>query len=115
MNDTELTDLLAARTMVNNNQMILKVKKPDFLGSSMWDFRHEGHPIEAKIADDAWLARFHNNEIAVPPGSALRALVQIEAPYDLDNEALPARYTILEVFEVLPPPERPPQNRLFVQ
>lgn len=111
----EMTKLLAARTVINTNEMILKVKKPDYLGSSMWEFRHEGHPLEAKIADTAWLTEFHKHGARVVPGSALRALVQIELSYDMENEALPARYTVLEVLEVLPPPEAPPQTQLLLQ
>lgn len=115
VNEGELTELLAARTMINENEMILKIKKPDFLGSSMWEFRHDGHPIEAKIADHSWLAEFHNNGAGVLPGGALRARVRIESPYDMENDALPPRYTILEVLQVLPPLEKPPQTPLLLQ
>jgi hypothetical protein len=110
----ELTEVLATRTVVNENEMILKVKKPDFLGSSMWEFRHDGHAIEAKMADTVWLKKFHDDGAGVLPGSALRARVRIESPYDMDNEALPPRYTVIEVLEVLPPPERPVQPRLLL-
>ncbi|MGH9417022.1 MAG: hypothetical protein ACRD01_10385 [Terriglobales bacterium] len=99
----EMTELLASRILTNDIEMILKVKKPDYLGSSMWEFRHEGHPLEAKIADEGWVREFHVGGAGVVPGSALRASVRVELAYDLENEALPARYTILKVLEVLPP------------
>jgi hypothetical protein len=100
---------------VNDDEMILKIKKPDFLGSSMWEFRHEGRPIEARISDTDWLNEFHETGAGVRPGGALRAIVRIEASYDLENEALPPRYTVLKVKEVLPPPEKPPQMPLLLQ
>ncbi len=115
VNDTDLTELLTARTLVNDDLMILKVKKPDFLGSSMWEFRHDGHPIEAKIADDVWLEKFHDGGAGVLPGSALKALVRVESLYDIENDALPPRYTVLKVYEVLPPPEKLPQPWLLLQ
>ncbi|MHB1630287.1 MAG: hypothetical protein ACYCVB_18275 [Bacilli bacterium] len=111
----ELTELLTTRRVTNDDEMIFKVKKPDFLGESMWEFRHEGHPIEAKIADAIWLTQFHENGAGVLPGGALRALVRIELSHDMENEALPTRYTVLQVREVLPPPEKPSQSRLLLQ
>jgi hypothetical protein len=99
----EISEMLAARTIVNDVEMILKVKKPDFLGNSMWEFNHEGHPISASILDHEWLARFRRQGLGVRPGVALRALVRVEASYDDDNEALPSRYSVLKVYEVIPP------------
>jgi hypothetical protein len=34
-------------------QMILAVKKPDYLGDSKWDLRHGRRSIAAKIEDSA--------------------------------------------------------------
>ena len=92
--------------------MILKVKKPDFLGNSMWEFNHEGHPISASILDQGWLADFREHGLGVRPGVALRALVRVEASYDDDSEALPARYAVLKVYEVIPP--KPPSEQLYL-
>jgi len=102
----EMNALLASRVVRNTNEMILKVKKPDFIGSSMWELMFSGHTIDAKISDENWLARFRRNETGVVPGSALRALVEVEIAYDDENEALPPKYTILDILEVLPPPPR---------
>lgn len=115
VNAEELTGLLATRTIVNEGEMILKIKKPDFLGSSMWEFRHEGHPIEARIADHEWLTSFQENGAGVLPGGAIRAIVRIEISYDMENDALPARHTVIKVLEVLPPSEKPPQTPLLLQ
>jgi hypothetical protein len=43
--------LLVRETYTNTATMILKVKKPDFLGESMWEFRYEGRVIPVKITD----------------------------------------------------------------
>jgi hypothetical protein len=106
VDDAEMTELLSIRTISNEDQMILKVKKPDFLGSSMWEFHYEGHAIEARIEDYQWLDSFHTIGAIVLPGGALRAIVRVEVSYDDQNEALPPRHTVLKVLEVLPPPAR---------
>lgn len=99
----EIQELLSARIVNNETEMILKVKKPDFLGASMWEFHFEGRTIQASILDAGWLDLFRRDGLGVRPGVALRALVKVQAAYDAENEALPAKYTILKVYEVIPP------------
>lgn len=82
-------------------EMILPVKKPDYLGDSKWELRHGRRNISAKIEQQDWLRRFQNRQIDVRPGDAIRCIVQIEHQYGFDNELLTERYTILEVLEVL--------------
>ena len=115
VNDEELTELLAVQKVTNDDELILKIKKPDFLGASMWEFRYDGHTIEASIQDDEWLKEFHDGVVAVLPGGALRVTVRIEAAYDAENESLPPRYTVLKVLEVLPPPPKSTQQSLRLQ
>jgi hypothetical protein len=109
---SEIAELLAIQTITNDNELILKVKKPDFLGSSMWEFHYDGHTIEAKILDSVWLADFHEDGAGLRPGEALRAMVRIEIAYDDQNESLPPKYAVLEVLEVIPPPPQIEQLRL---
>jgi hypothetical protein len=94
--------LAIARTIEQPSaEMILAVKKPDYLGTSKWDLRHGKRTIQAKIEDEAWLRRFQNRQEDVRPGDALRCEVTIEHLYGHDNELLMERYTILTVREVL--------------
>jgi hypothetical protein len=81
--------------------MILAVKRPDYLGESMWDLRHGKRAISARIEDTTWLHRFQTREVDVRPGDALRCEVRIEYLYGHDNELLTERYTIVRVLEVL--------------
>ena len=110
VDEGEINEMLATRTILNEIEMILKVKKPDFLGNSMWDFNHEGHPLSASILDQGWLTEFREKGLGVRPGVALRSLVRLEVSYDDENEALPARYALLKVYEVIPP--KPPREQL---
>lgn len=97
-----IEELAVARTIqVPAAEMILPVKKPDYLGDSKWSLRHGKRNIDAKIEDEAWLRRFQNRQEDVRPGDALRCLVRTEYLYGHDNELLTERYTITEVLEVL--------------
>ncbi len=84
-----------------DNLMILAVKKPDYLGNSMWDLRYGNKTISATIEDEAWLRDFQSRKTDVRPGDALRCSVRIEARYGHDNELLGESYIITKVLEVL--------------
>lgn len=98
----DIEGMAVARTLtMPSAEMILPVKKPDYLGESMWQLRHGQRTIEAKMEDEDWLRRFQNREIDVRPGDALSSKVAIEYLYGHDNELLAEKYTIVEVLEVL--------------
>jgi hypothetical protein len=82
-------------------QMILAVKKPDYLGDSKWELRHGKRSISAKIEDQDWLRDFQARKVDVRPGDALRCEVKIEHLYGHDNELITERYTIVKVDGVL--------------
>jgi len=81
--------------------MILRIKRPDYLGTSKWEFRHGKSKISAKILDENWLQEFHAREVEVRPGDSLRCKVEVETHYDCDNEVLSTTYKILRVLEVM--------------
>jgi hypothetical protein len=98
-----LNQLLIERSLANEQVMILKVKKPDFLGDSRWEFIHESI-FETKVLDDEWLRSFRNNDFSLQPGSAIRALVRVEVGYGYEREIVSHKREIIKVFEVVPPP-----------
>jgi hypothetical protein len=97
-----IEQILTQESITNHADMILMVKKPDFLGDSMWEFRHEGKRIPAKVVDTDWLENFHRGAIALRSGDALRAFVEIETHYGIDREVLGTHYRILKVQELIP-------------
>lgn len=82
-------------------QMILAVKKPDYLGASKWDFRLGKRAISARIEDQLFLAEFQGRRQDVRPGDALRCMVAVEMRYGFDNEMISETYVISHVVEVL--------------
>lgn len=97
--------LITKETITNEVEMILKVKRPDYLGDVMWEFRHGQRPISAKINDDTWLARFQSRDVDVRPGDAIRARVRVEVEYGFDGEVVATHYLVTEVLAVVPASE----------
>jgi hypothetical protein len=93
--------LLTRETIRNELTAILKVKKPDYLGESMWQLVFEDRAIEAKVSDTEWLTKFQNREIDVRPGDSLRALFEVTAHYGFENQLIARHYAILKVLEVV--------------
>jgi hypothetical protein len=81
------------------------IKKPDYLGQSMWDFQYGGHTIQGKIQDVNWLIRFQNREINILPGDSIKAIVQIEVLFGDNSQIVAEHYTILNILEVLNRPQ----------
>ena len=107
-----IDDLVTKDKIVSNATMILKVKKPDYLGDSKWDFRHGGRSFPAKIIHGEWLESFQNREVSIRPGDSIRAKVEIVNKYDFDGELISTDYIILEVVEVLQI-SNPKQTEMF--
>jgi len=103
MLDVDDIEALAVAQTIKNPpaEMILPVKKPDYLGDSKWELRHGRRNISAKIEHQEWLKQFQNRQVDVRPGDALRCTVEIEIMYGFDNELVAERYTVIEVKEVL--------------
>ena len=89
------------RQVSTSDNMILIIKKPDYLGDSKWDLRHGDRSISAKIEDMTWLKSFQAREVNVMPGDALRCRVRNETAYGLDNEVVSENFYIEEVHEVI--------------
>ncbi len=96
-----IEELLTHETIVNNEMMILKVKKPDFLGDSMWDFRYEGKRLGAKVQDTNWLKQFHDGEVVLRPGDAIRGTVEVQTKYGQDNEVIAVHHKVIKIDEVM--------------
>lgn len=96
-----LSEILSMKNISSSVEMILQVKKPDFLGNSKWLFRHHGHQIDATITDSEWLKEFHSQQIKVLPGDAIRAKVSQVVTYGANNEVIKEIFEIPEVLEVI--------------
>jgi hypothetical protein len=97
-----IEEVLTQRTIVNPRDLILKVKKPDFLGDSMWDFRYDNKRLTAKVADSKWLQEFHQGKVTLHPGDALDVAAEETVKYGYDQEVLATHYKVVQVRAVIP-------------
>ena len=96
-----IENLIVARTITQTVNLILPIKKPDYLAQTRWEMRHGKQNISAKIDDTDWLQRFHAREFDLRPGDALECVVEIANSYDLENELVEERFRILKVKSIL--------------
>ena len=94
-------NLLTKETLSNKNEMILKVKKPDYLGESMWDFKHGERAIQAKIIDANWLKDFHDRKFDIRPGDSLLAIVETQVKYGFSGEVVAVHNFVIEIKEII--------------
>ena len=98
----QLADMATKETItMPPAQMILAVKKPDYLGASKWDFRLGKRAISARIEDHDFLSGFQGRKQDVRPGDALRCMVAVEMRYGFDNEMISETYVISKVSKVI--------------
>lgn len=97
-----IADLTTSETIhLPPSQMILIVKRPDYLSHAQWEFRHGKKTIRAKIEDEAWLQRFLAREIIIRPGDALRCMVAASVTYGLDHEPAGESHVIRTVLGIV--------------
>lgn len=93
-------ELLTDEKISNRSEVLLRVKKPDYLGESMWEFVHAGHVIRARIEDHDWLVQFQFQRIEVLPGDALRVQLETTTHHGSDGSEIMTYYRILKVIGV---------------
>ena len=93
----EIEDLLTREKLENTATLILRVKKPDYLGSSQWEFKYDRKIIYVKILDLSWLTSFQQRKEDVRPGDSIKASVKITVKYGFDNAVINTHYEILKV------------------
>lgn len=97
-----IREYLTKEKIISEGEKIFKVKKPDYLGFSMWPFKYQGKSIEAKILDENWLSHFQKRNVRVLPGDSIRAIVKEEVSYGFNNDVIQTHYEIIKILEVLP-------------
>jgi len=98
----EIAESRVDQTIENEMTLILKIKKPDFLGTSRWDMKHGSKTIQVKIEDEQWLTDFHAKNAPVSPGDSLNSKVHVRQQYDRFGELVKEDYVITKVNAVIP-------------
>jgi hypothetical protein len=85
----------------SDGELILTIRRPDFIKDTLWQFTHGKNNISAPIKDEKWLEDFHNRKINLLPGDALRCKVHYTHIYDEKGALLEQKIEILLVLEIL--------------
>ena len=93
-------EFLTDETISNRSEVLLRVKKPDYLGESMWEFVHAGHVVRAKIEDHDWVVLFQFQKEEVRPGDSLRVILETTTLHGADGHEINTYYKILKVIGV---------------
>ena len=101
-----IREVLTQEVVKSSSRRILKVKKPDYLGQSMWSFHYDGRAIEAKIVDIDWLTKFQNRDIEVKPGDSLDVKLYEEISYGYEGEVVHRYYEVEKVYKIIRPPNQ---------
>lgn len=96
-------EVLTREVVKQSGTRVVKVKKPDYLGQSMWGLQYDGRAIDAKIYDTDWLGRFQSRHIDVRPGDSLKVSLYEEISYGYDGEVVHRHYEIEKVHETIRP------------
>ncbi len=92
----------------NDADMVLIIRKPDFLAKTQWQFRHGKSTLSATMDVPEWLHEFHQGKHPIKPGDALRVRVRFEYRYDANGDLADQRTTVIKVYGVIqaavPPP-----------
>jgi hypothetical protein len=89
------------KTVLNTQQLILKIKKPDYLGDSKWEMKHGNNKLICKIEDNVWIEKFKSKKVFAFPGDSLFCNVRILNEYDSKLNLIKSEYFIVEVLDVI--------------
>ena len=103
---TASIDPASARETVSHGEMILTIRRPDMIGDTMWQFKHGANNVSAPISDRAWIDRYHDREIDIRPGDALRCYVKFTYTYTADGTLEAQRTEVEKIYEVIQLPRR---------
>lgn len=109
-NMSSIEEELSFVEIIENIELILLVKKPDYIGESQWDFQMvsggNSYPLQGKILNEDWLKSFQNSSLSYTdmplPKDALRVIADLKITKKSENDKNPkVTCQIHQVLEVL--------------
>ncbi|CAI9679402.1 hypothetical protein [Elizabethkingia anophelis] len=92
---------LTTEEINNETTVFYKIKKPDFLGDSQWEFKHGNKSIKIKILDEDWLERFKNGKEIVIPGDSLKVQIKQCFRYNRNGYLISEKTEITRVLSII--------------
>lgn len=94
-------ETLIDETLTHNRIELLKIKKPDYLGTSQWNVKIKGKSYNVEISDKQWLKKFHNKEFYLGPGDSIRAEIIVTDTYDKNKNHIGSSIEVYEILEII--------------
>jgi hypothetical protein len=95
--EKELTDNVIENTI----RMFLKIKQPDMLGNSSWEFKHLKEKIIAKILDEKWFTEFKDGKVPLKAGDSMDVDLHHIAKYDKLGNCISQNKSIIKVHNII--------------
>lgn len=92
---------LTAEEINNDSIVFYKIKKPDFLGDSQWEFKHGNKSIKIKILDEDWLEKFKNGQEIVVPGDSLKVKIKQNFKYNRNGYLISEKTEIIKILGII--------------
>ena len=94
-------DMISDEEHESDTIVILKIKKPDFLGDSKWIFKHGHYTIDAKITDSNWLNKFHTGIVPLVPNDAMKVRMKETIRYDKKGNIISKFNEIYDIIRLI--------------
>ncbi len=95
--DTRDSNALIVETIVTEQEMVLRIGRPNFQRFRSWEFLHGSKRITAHIKDPVWIKRFRRGDVAVTPETIFRAILKREISYSEEGDIVKEEKTILRI------------------
>jgi hypothetical protein len=99
-------DKQVVKVLSNKGHELLKVRYPDMLGNAQWKVVRAGRLTKVEILHRSWLNAYHRREFSILPGDSLDCTFEEHIGYDIHQNEVERKISILEVFDVISPPKQ---------
>lgn len=100
INLEDVENALTTEEIKSENIVYYKIRRPDFLGDSQWDFKHGNKPLKVKILHEEWLDDFQKGKVIVVPGDSLKVKIRQNFKYNKNGYLISEKTEIIEVLEI---------------
>jgi len=100
INLEDVENALTTEEIKSENIVYYKIRRPDFLGDSQWDFKHGNKSLKVKILHEEWLDDFQKGKVIVVPGDSLKVKIRQNFKYNKNGYLISEKTEIIEVLEI---------------
>lgn len=100
INLEDVENALTTEEIKSESIAFYKIKRPDFLGDSQWEFKHGNKTLKVKILHEEWLEDFKKGKVIVVPGDSLKVKIKQNFKYNKNGYLISEKTEIIEVLEI---------------